>query len=141
MLRTIAGGLGLLLKVVGRLGQGVGLIGGSFMTGRGRWAVTGGVMIAIGICLLARPGIATGVRGDDGARRDPSGSAKAVRRLSRDVLGRAVPNGYPQAFVEARTGAGWPAALIPEEYAMRACPSSPDGAILEEISASGGNAT
>jgi hypothetical protein len=26
----------------------VGLIGGSFMTGRGRWAVTGGVMIAIG---------------------------------------------------------------------------------------------
>jgi len=39
----------------------LGLIGGSFMTGRGRWAVTGAVMIAIGICLLAaghvsRPG-------------------------------------------------------------------------------------
>ena len=50
MLRGIAGGLGLLLIVVGGifLGQGVGLIGGSFMTGRGRWAVTGGVMIAIG---------------------------------------------------------------------------------------------
>lgn len=30
-----------------------GLIGGSFMTGRGRWAVTGVVMIAFGICLLA----------------------------------------------------------------------------------------
>ena len=63
MLRSIARGLGLLLIVVGGifLGQGVGLIGGSFMTGRGRWAVTGGVMIAIGICLLAaghvsRPG-------------------------------------------------------------------------------------
>ena len=35
------------------LGQGVGLIGGSFMTGRGRWAVTGVVMIAVGICVLA----------------------------------------------------------------------------------------
>jgi LDH2 family malate/lactate/ureidoglycolate dehydrogenase len=63
MLRGIARGLGLLLIVVGGiiLGQGVGLIVGSFMTGHGRWAVTGGVMIAIGICLLAaghvsRPG-------------------------------------------------------------------------------------
>ena len=39
MLRSIAGGLGLLLIVVGGifLGQGVGLIGGSFMT-----AVDGG---------------------------------------------------------------------------------------------------
>jgi hypothetical protein len=55
MLRSIAGGLGLLLIVVGGifLGQGVELIGGSFMTGRGRWAVTGVVMIAFGICLLA----------------------------------------------------------------------------------------
>jgi hypothetical protein len=37
MLRSIAGGLGLLLIVVGGifLGQGVGLIGDSFMTGRG----------------------------------------------------------------------------------------------------------
>ena len=42
MLRRIAGGLGPLLIVVGGifLGQGGGLIGGSFMTGRGRWAVT-----------------------------------------------------------------------------------------------------
>jgi hypothetical protein len=48
-LRGIAGGLGLLLIVVSGifLGHGVGLIGGSFMTGRGRWPVTGGVMIAI----------------------------------------------------------------------------------------------
>jgi hypothetical protein len=55
MLRSIAGGLGRLLIVVGGifLGQGVELIGGSFMTGRGRWAVTGVVMIAFGICLLA----------------------------------------------------------------------------------------
>ena len=55
MLRSIAGGLDLLLIVVGGilLGQGVGLIGGSFHDRRGRWVVTGGVMIAIGICLLA----------------------------------------------------------------------------------------
>ena len=55
MLCSIAGGLGLLPIVVGGifLGQGGGLIGGSFMTGRGRWAVTGVVMIAFGICVLA----------------------------------------------------------------------------------------
>ena len=49
MLRRIAGGLGPLLIVVGSIivGQGGGRIGGSFMTGRGRWPVTGGVMIAI----------------------------------------------------------------------------------------------
>ena len=54
MLRRIAGGLGPLLIVVGGIivGQGGGRIGGSFMTGRGRWAVTGVVMIAFG-CLLA----------------------------------------------------------------------------------------
>jgi hypothetical protein len=53
--RSIAGGLGLLLIVVGGifLGQGGGLIGGSFMTGGGRWRVIGVVMIAFGICLLA----------------------------------------------------------------------------------------
>jgi hypothetical protein len=55
MLRGIAGGLGPLLIVVGGIivGQGGGRIGGSFMTGRGRWAVTGVVMIAVGICVLA----------------------------------------------------------------------------------------
>ena len=55
MLRGIAGGLGPLQIVVGGilLGQGVRLIGGSFMIGRGRWAVTGVVMIAVGICVLA----------------------------------------------------------------------------------------
>jgi hypothetical protein len=75
MLRSIAGGLGLLLIVVGGifLGQGGGLIGGSFMAGRGRWAVTGVVMTALAPACSPRPGIATGVRGDDGARRDPSG--------------------------------------------------------------------
>jgi hypothetical protein len=38
-------------------GQGVGLIGGSFMTGEAVWAVIGAVMIALGLVLVrgARP--------------------------------------------------------------------------------------
>ena len=39
-----------------------------------------------------------------------------MRRLSRDVLGRARAERISAAFVEALTGAGWLAALIPEEY-------------------------
>ena len=50
---TLGSGEGQLSATGIFLGQGVGLIGGSFMTGRGRWAVTGVVMIAFGICLLA----------------------------------------------------------------------------------------
>jgi len=59
MLRSLAGGLGLLPIVIGGifLGQGVGLIGGSFMTGRGRWAVTGVVMIAFASACSPRPGV------------------------------------------------------------------------------------
>ena len=54
VVRGMVGGLGLLLIGVGALflGQGVGAIGGSFMTGEGRWAVIGGVLIAIGFLLL-----------------------------------------------------------------------------------------
>lgn len=54
VLRGMIGGLGLLLVVVGGifLGQGVGAIGGSSMTGEEQWAVIGGVMIAIGLVLL-----------------------------------------------------------------------------------------
>ena len=38
-------------------GQGIGLIGGSFMTGEAVWAVIGVVMIALGVVLVrgARP--------------------------------------------------------------------------------------
>lgn len=42
------------------LGQGVGLIPGSFMTGSGTWAVIGAVMVVAGVGLLLvvarRPG-------------------------------------------------------------------------------------
>lgn len=34
------------------LGQGVGLIGGSFMTGEAVWAVVGGICIAVGTFLV-----------------------------------------------------------------------------------------
>jgi hypothetical protein len=50
--RTI---FGFLLCAVGVvwLGQGTGLIHGSFMTGEAFWAVVGGVMLALGLALLA----------------------------------------------------------------------------------------
>ena len=46
--------LGGVLLVVGLiwLGQGVGLIGGSFMTGEAVWAVIGGVCIFVGAYLI-----------------------------------------------------------------------------------------
>jgi hypothetical protein len=34
------------------LGQGVGVIGGSFMTGEAVWAIIGGVCIVLGVFLI-----------------------------------------------------------------------------------------
>ena len=50
--------VGAILLLVGLLwlGQGVGLIGGSFMTGEALWAVIGAVCIAIG-ALMIRAGL------------------------------------------------------------------------------------
>ncbi len=48
--------------------------------------------------------------------------------------------GYPTAFVNALTEAGYLAALIPEEYGGSGLPLSAASAILETIHASGGNA-
>ena len=97
-------------------------------------------MIAIGICLLAAARYRDGVRGDDGLDE----IRQAVRRLCADFPEtywvELEPNGYPQAFVEALTGAGWLAALIPEEYGGAGLPLAGACAILEEINASGGNA-
>jgi hypothetical protein len=49
--------VGVVLCLVGALwvGQGTGLIGGSFMTGRAVWAVIGSVAILFGIVLIRRP--------------------------------------------------------------------------------------
>ena len=45
------GGVFLVIGVIW-FGQGVGLIGGSFMTGEAVWAVIGGVCIAVGAYLV-----------------------------------------------------------------------------------------
>jgi len=47
---------------------------------------------------------------------------------------------YPQAFVEALTGAGWLAALIPTEYGGSGLCLAQASVIMEEINVSGGNA-
>lgn len=55
ILRGAAGGLGLALLVAGVVffGQGMGWIGGSFMTGSTKWAVIGALLVAAGFGLLA----------------------------------------------------------------------------------------
>jgi len=48
--------------------------------------------------------------------------------------------GYPEAFVDAMTEAGWLAALIPEEYGGSGLGLAEASVIMEEINFSGGNA-
>ena len=47
--------------------------------------------------------------------------------------------GYPEEFVQALTGAGWLAALIPEEYGGSGLKITEASIILEEVNRSGGN--
>src|SRR5687767_5334716 len=47
--------------------------------------------------------------------------------------------GYPEAFVDALTQAGWLAALIPEEYGGSGLTLAEASVIMEEINRSGGN--
>jgi len=47
--------------------------------------------------------------------------------------------GYPEAFVDALTTAGWLAAMIPEEYGGSGLGLSEASVIMEEINRSGGN--
>jgi hypothetical protein len=48
--------IGLILCAVGAVwfGQGIGAIGGSFMTGQAIWAVFGAIAVLIGLSLLRR---------------------------------------------------------------------------------------
>jgi len=48
--------LGVVLCLIGLLwfGQGIGLVGGSFMSGEAVWAVIGAVAILFGVVLLPR---------------------------------------------------------------------------------------
>src|SRR4029079_5762248 len=47
--------------------------------------------------------------------------------------------GYPEAFVDALTKAGWLAALIPEEYGGSGLSLTEASVIMEEINRCGGN--
>ncbi|HOB67749.1 acyl-CoA dehydrogenase family protein, partial [Ottowia sp.] len=47
--------------------------------------------------------------------------------------------GYPEAFVQALTQAGWMAALIPQEYGGSGLSMAEASVIMEEINRSGGN--
>ena len=47
--------------------------------------------------------------------------------------------GYPEAFVDALTGAGWLSALIPEEYGGSGLTLTEASVIMEEINRSGAN--
>jgi acyl-CoA dehydrogenase len=47
--------------------------------------------------------------------------------------------GYPEAFVNALTQAGWMAALIPQEYGGSGLGLTEASVIMEEINRSGGN--
>jgi acyl-CoA dehydrogenase len=49
-------------------------------------------------------------------------------------------HGYPEAFVDALTGAGWLAAMIPAEYGGSGLGLTEASVIMEEINRSGGNA-
>ncbi|MCA0239517.1 MAG: acyl-CoA/acyl-ACP dehydrogenase [Proteobacteria bacterium] len=72
-----------------------------------------------------------------------------MREALRDLCGRYdsaywqsvdTARGYPEAFVDAMTGAGWMAALIPADYGGSGLGLAEASVIMEEINFSGGNA-
>ena len=77
---------------------------------------------------------------------DPYGDIRdAVRDLCKhypDSYFREIDEarGYPEAFVDALTEAGWLAALIPEEYGGSGLGLAEASVIMEEINRCGGNA-
>ncbi|HET8745447.1 MAG TPA: acyl-CoA dehydrogenase family protein [Ramlibacter sp.] len=71
-----------------------------------------------------------------------------IREALRDLCGRYdsaywqqvdAERGYPEAFVDALTEAGWMAALIPQEYGGSGLGLAEASVIMEEINFSGGN--
>ena len=75
---------------------------------------------------------------------DHSEIREGVRALCRQFEGAYwqkvdEARGYPEAFVEALTKAGWLSALIPEEYGGSGLTLTEASVILEEINRSGGN--
>ena len=77
---------------------------------------------------------------------DYSDIRESVRRICAEFPGAywrelETREAYPAAFVQALTDAGYLAALIPEEYGGAGLPLRAAGAILEEIHATGCNAS
>src|SRR5438874_4684530 len=71
-----------------------------------------------------------------------------IRAAVRDLCSRFPPEyfrrideerGYPEAFVDALTKAGWLSALIPEEFGGSGLTLTQASAIMEEINRSGAN--
>jgi acyl-CoA dehydrogenase len=70
---------------------------------------------------------------------------EAVRALCADFPDAyhrqiSAEHGYPEAFVEALTKAGWLAAMIPQDYGGSGLGLAEASVIMEEINRSGGNA-
>ncbi len=79
---------------------------------------------------------------------DPSEEFRELRDAIRDLCAQFPPEyfrgidqarGYPVAFVDALTRAGWLAALIPQEYGGSGLGLTEASVIMEEINRSGGN--
>uniref|UniRef100_UPI0039EE139F acyl-CoA dehydrogenase family protein n=1 Tax=Bordetella sputigena TaxID=1416810 RepID=UPI0039EE139F len=80
---------------------------------------------------------------------NPRESFQDIREAVRDLCAQFPPEyfreidearGYPEAFVDALTKAGWLAALIPQEYGGSGLGLTEASVIMEEINRSGGNA-
>ncbi|OZI21110.1 acyl-CoA dehydrogenase [Bordetella genomosp. 9] len=80
---------------------------------------------------------------------NPQESFQDIREAVRDLCAQFPPEyfreidearGYPEAFVDALTKAGWLAALIPQEYGGSGLGLTEASVIMEEINRSGGNA-
>jgi acyl-CoA dehydrogenase len=70
---------------------------------------------------------------------------EAVRALCADFPDEyhrkiAAEHGYPEAFVDALTKAGWLAAMIPQEFGGSGLCLAEASVIMEEVNRSGGNA-
>jgi acyl-CoA dehydrogenase len=79
---------------------------------------------------------------------NPTGQHAELRAALRALCNQYPPaywqkvdeeRGYPDAFVQALTDAGWLAALIPEEYGGSGLTLTEASVIMEEINRSGGN--
>lgn len=80
---------------------------------------------------------------------NPQESFQDIREAVRDLCAQFPPEyfreidearGYPEAFVDALTKAGWLAALIPQAYGGSGLGLTEASVIMEEINRSGGNA-